>query len=123
MTDHLGLGPVQAMMFFCADPRATAHWWADLLHTPVYEQDGFCWIELIDGTEIGFHPEDVLNNPPGSSTVAYLLCTDLDITIEAIRAAGGSLHRGPLVIDSTRRIAQVQDPFGTVVGLDERRDA
>ena len=121
MTENLHLGPVQAMMFFCADPRASAHWWADLLNASVCEQDGFCWLELVDGLELGFHPEDALKNPPGASTVPYLLCTDLEATIAAIQAAGGSLHRGPLVINATRRIAQVQDPFETVVGLDERR--
>ncbi|WP_371095730.1 VOC family protein [Streptomyces sanglieri] len=37
---------------------------------------------------------------------------------ERLLAAGCEHHRGPLVIGPGRRIAQLRDPFGTVVGIE-----
>ncbi|MCT2547254.1 VOC family protein [Streptomyces atratus] len=37
---------------------------------------------------------------------------------ERLPAAGCEHHRGPLVIGPGRRIAQLRDPFGTVVGIE-----
>jgi len=109
-------------MFFCSNPRECSRWWADLIDVPVKNEDGFFWFELEDGTEVGFHAADDIKNPLGASTVAYLSLADLNAAIATVAGAGGSLHRGPLAIEGDRTIAQVKDPFGTVVGLDERRD-
>ncbi|WP_244178924.1 VOC family protein [Streptomyces rubellomurinus] len=43
---------------------------------------------------------------------------DVDQVRELLLAAGCEHHRGPLTIESGRRVAQLIDPFGVVIGID-----
>ncbi len=71
------------------------------------------------GVELGFHPVDDERNPRGGgSPVVYWGVEDLDQVRERLLAAGCAHHRGPLTIEPGRRIAQLRDPFGTVVGIE-----
>lgn len=74
------------------------------------------WTPL-PGSNSGSTPADPVKNPPGASTVPYWEVDDLDRALARLEAAGAARHRGPLTIDPARRIAQVQDPFGAVIGL------
>jgi predicted enzyme related to lactoylglutathione lyase len=47
--------------------------------------------------------------------------TDLDTTLAAVTAAGGSVLSGPADVDGAGRSAVVADPTGAVVGLREAR--
>lgn len=115
----LALGRVRAIMIFSADPAGSCAWWGRLLGLPVQTSDGgFAWLDLPTGVEIGFHPAEPDENPAGASTVPYWSVPDLDDAVRVVVAAGGRHLRGPLSVAPGRRIAQVVDPFGAVVGLD-----
>lgn len=113
------LGRVSALMVFATDPAQSSQWWSEVTGAPLREEDGFHWLD-INGIEFGFHPADPAKNPLGASTVAYWTTPDLGAAIAGIVAAGGQMHRGPLDVEPGRRIAQVVDPFGAVVGLEQR---
>ncbi|GAA2255972.1 hypothetical protein GCM10010232_51770 [Streptomyces amakusaensis] len=113
---------VRTVMIFADDPEASARWWGGLLDAPVrldVADTGavYAWIETA-GVELGFHPADEARNPRGGSPVVYWGVDDLDRARARLLAAGCAHHRGPLEIAPGRRIAQLRDPFGTVVGVE-----
>lgn len=110
----------RAVVFFADDPATAAQWWAralDLASSEVHSDGDFSWIE-VDGIEIGFHPADPQRNPVGGSPVVYFATDGLDADWARLIALGATPHREPLTLSATRRIIQVRDPFGNVVGLD-----
>jgi predicted enzyme related to lactoylglutathione lyase len=115
----LDVGPIGAVMIFSCDPARSANWWSGLIGAPVHADGGFHWLD-VNGVEFGFHPADPVKNPVGASTVPYWITRDLGQAIAALVEAGGTLHRGPLSVEPGRRIAQVVDPFGAVIGLEQR---
>ncbi|KIF73924.1 glyoxalase [Streptomyces sp. 150FB] len=113
---------VRTVMVFAKDPEASADWWCRLLGTPVKTEVSdtgavYAWGE-IGGVELGFHPADDERNPRGGSPVVYWEVDDVDQARDWLLAAGCEHHRGPLTIERGRRIAQLRDPFGTIVGID-----
>ena len=114
----LGIHGVRAVMVFSADPDASSRWWADIMGVPTHAEGRFRWIDVPGGVELGFHPADTAKNPPGASTVPYWRVDSLHATVQRVTGAGGTLHRGPLDIEDGRRICQVRDPFGLVMGFD-----
>lgn len=119
MPARLRLEHITAVMVFADDPEGSARWWADLTGLAVHSDSGFWWLMAGD-TEFGFHPADPSKNPAGASTVPYWLTEDVDGAVAAVQQHGGHLLRGPLSVEPGRRIAQVVDPFGAVVGIEER---
>lgn len=114
---------VATVMTFATDPAKSARWWADILDAQVHlHQDPrgavYAWIE-IGGVEYGFHPADDERNPRGGSPVVYWQVDgDLDEAREHLLAAGCTHHRGPIEAEPGRRITQIVDPFGTIIGLE-----
>lgn len=104
-------------MFFVSQPSDAANWWAQAMNTVAHHEGEYSFIE-VDELEIGFHPNDDGRNPQGSSTVAYLSTDDIEKSRTHFLQLGCTMHRGPLDISTTRRIAQLTDPFGNVFGLD-----
>ena len=113
---------VRAVMMFSPDPEQACRWWSKVLDVPVnldvVGDSVFAWLEL-DGVEFGFHQADDERNPRGGgSPVVYWSVDDLDKVREVLLAAGCEHHRGPLLAEPGRRIAQLRDPFGTIFGID-----
>ena len=112
---------IRTVMVFVDDPEAAARWWSAVFETDVkLDIDGpnvYAWLD-IDGLEFGFHRASPKNNPHGGSTVPYWAVEDLDTERKRLLDAGCTHHRGPLDVESGRRICQLVDPFGTVFGLD-----
>jgi len=106
-------------MYFVDDPDQAANWWASAMNTEAIHEGEFSYIDIGE-LEIGFHPNNDGRNPYGSSTVAYFRTDDLETRRKYFLGLGCSMHRGPLEISPTRRIAQLTDPFGNVFGLDGR---
>ncbi|MGW2471665.1 VOC family protein [Streptomyces sp. NPDC001665] len=112
-------------MIFTADPAAVASWWGGVLGADVHRNvnevsgDVFAWLD-VGGVEFGFHPLDEGRNPRGGSPVPYWAVDSVDVVRGRLLDAGCVHHRGPLDIGdgSGRRIAQVRDPFGNVIGID-----
>lgn len=113
---------VSTVMYFATDPEKSARWWADALgvgsvHTDVDGDSVYAWF-TIAGVEHGFHQADDERNPRGASPVVYWQVDDLDAARKHLLDAGAVHHRGPLTVEPGRRICQLTDPFGAVVGLE-----
>ncbi|MCX4791920.1 VOC family protein [Streptomyces sp. NBC_01221] len=117
----ISFGGVRTVMVFADDPERSARWWASVLGTEVhFDAAGasvYAWVDVGD-IELGFHPADPVNNPPGASPVVYWSVDNVAAVRQRLLAAGCTHHRGPLAVDDTRTICQIKDPFGTVIGLD-----
>ena len=109
---------VRAVMAFVTAPLEAAAWWSSLTQVPVQQAGEFAWLDLPGGTELGFHPADGERNPLNGNPVVYWAVPDLDATRRALLTAGAVHHRGPFQIAQGRRICQLKDPFGVIVGLD-----
>ncbi|MFF4082580.1 VOC family protein [Streptomyces sp. NPDC001777] len=109
-------------MIFAESPTASGRWWAEVLgadlHLEVEGESEYAWIDL-DGVEFGFHMADDNRNPRGGgSPVPYWAIDDVDAVRQRLLDAGCTRHRGPLQVDPQKKICQLVDPFGVVIGLD-----
>ncbi|WP_217621369.1 VOC family protein [Streptomyces lunaelactis] len=108
-------------MVFVDNPEAAARWWGEVLDAGIQRDVNgtsvYAWIEL-DGIEFGFHPASPKNNPHGGSTVPYWAVENVDTVRKRLLDAGCTHHRGPLDVEPGRRICQLVDPFGTIIGLE-----
>lgn len=107
-------------MFFAPDPETQCRWWADHMLGGEPQHEGlYWWLDSSEGIEVGFHPADSQRNPLGRTPVVYWNSPHgVDRQVQELLVAGCTLHRGPLVIESNRRICQLLDPFGNCFGLD-----
>ena len=58
--------------------------------------------------------------PPGRASL-WLYCDDVDMEVEALRAAGVEIAREPEDMDWGERMAAVHDPDGNVISRGQRR--
>ncbi|MFJ8676262.1 VOC family protein [Streptomyces sp. NPDC093589] len=109
-------------MCFTPSPDASGRWWSEVLgvdlHREVEGDSVYTWLEHDGNMECGFHMADEKKNPPGGSPVPYFSVVDIDAVRQKLLDAGCMHHRGPLQVAPGRKIRQVVDPFGLVVGLD-----
>jgi hypothetical protein len=105
-------------MVFVDDPAASAAWYAHYMgaHARV-ENNDFAWID-VGGIELGFHLSDGGKNANAGSPVIYWGVDSLSVSRAQLIEGGCLHHRGPLVVDESRHICQLVDPFGVVFGLD-----
>lgn len=61
--------------------------------------------EMADGHDV----------PPHFMT--YISVDDVDETVEQVKSKGGTVHREPLDIEGTGRMAVVADPFGAIFAI------
>ncbi|MFD0166327.1 VOC family protein [Streptomyces decoyicus] len=114
---------IRTVMIFSEDPEKSARWWSHVLDTPVHRDvagtNVYTWLDVA-GIELGFHMLDEQRNKRGGSPVPYWSVKHLDTAREKLLNAGCTHHRGPLDVgDGTgRRIAQLVDPFGNIIGID-----
>ncbi|MCQ4045783.1 VOC family protein [Streptantibioticus rubrisoli] len=113
---------IRTVMVFADDPEKSARWWADVLeaeeiHLEVENGRVYAWLD-VDGVELGFHPADDARNPRGGSPVVYWAVDDVDAVRQRLLDAGCTHHRGPIEAEPGRKICQLTDPFGTIIGID-----
>lgn len=106
---------ISQVIVFVEDPAAAARFWAEALDAPL---DARLPLLNIHGLELFFHESDSEKSPAGTSTVVYWRVDDLDATRQRLIDRGCEPWRGPIDIGEGRRICQLRDPFGVVVGLD-----
>ncbi|WP_327259587.1 MULTISPECIES: VOC family protein [unclassified Streptomyces] len=88
----IAFGGVRTVLVFADDPERSARWWASVLGTEVhFDVAGasvHAWLD-VGGIELGFHPADPVNNPPGASPVVYSSVDNVTTT------PGRGLHPPP----------------------------
>ena len=105
------------VLIFVPSVRAAAQWYSTVLQTPASFRDENLASISIGDAKLSFHPADAKGSAGRGGQVAYWRVASLTEAMRAFEAAGASLYRGPLVIDSREGICQMADPFGNLVGL------
>lgn len=109
---------VRAIMVFAQNCSETAAWYGRVFGAGEPVADGAFVYLMVGDVELGFHPADEKQNPPGASTVVYWSVDGVGAARAALLDAGAAPHRGPLRVTDDRTICQLRDPFGNVFGLD-----
>ena len=67
------------------------------------------------GTMVGVRQVEKVNS--GDTTVFHVYVTNIDETLEAVKANGGEVFKGKTVIPAMGWYALLKDPQGNIVGL------
>ena len=86
---------------------------------PVEDTENFVSFKVA-GVSLDITSPDAKNPFSCGGSIGYWLVDDLDQVLEKVKELGGEIYRGPLKVTETNRIiAQIKDPFGNVIGLEE----
>jgi predicted enzyme related to lactoylglutathione lyase len=115
----LNVTRIDSVLFFVSDIHAAAQWYASLFESTVeYENPHYAFVRTPFST-FGFHPADEKCPGGRGGSVTYLEVANVDAAIALISEKGASLHRGPLTTSPGPRVAVIQDPFGSLLGISE----
>lgn len=106
---------VERIVFFVDDVEDALAWYQHVLGGDV-DRSGLPTV-VVGGVQLGFHPADAKTPASVGGTVAYCAVASLDTALERFHDGGAAIYRGPLEIEDGRRICQLRDPFGNVLGL------
>jgi predicted enzyme related to lactoylglutathione lyase len=104
------------VIIYSADPEADRAFFADVLAYPHLDAGGGWLIFKLPPTEIAMHPA-------GGSTAShefYLMCDDIDATVEELTAKGVEFSQ-PVTEERWGRLVRFQLPGGGELGMYEPR--
>ena len=109
---------IGGVMYFSSEPKNSLKWYSELLEVnPNYLDDyDFFYLE-IDVCIIEFHQTDSKNSVGTEGQVCYWNVVDFDKVYQRILNHGASIYRAPIKIENGRKMAQLQDPFGNIIGI------
>lgn len=110
----------QTLRLHSKDVARSRNWYKNLFDaTPIEDQETFVSFQIANVClDIVLADEKSPTSTGGS--VGYWLVEDLEYFIEKAEKSGGKIHRGPLIVKETqRRIVQIIDPEGNVIGFEE----
>jgi predicted enzyme related to lactoylglutathione lyase len=109
---------IDGVVFIVEDPDAARAWYADLFEVEPRRLEAFDFTYLdIGGVVVEFLQADAKSQPGTNGQVAYWLVPSFEAFVARATDRGASLYRGPIDIEDARRMAQLQDPFGNVIGI------
>lgn len=110
-------GPIAAVMVHVPDVPAALEWYARAFPEAVRRQvDGFTLLDL-GGVTLELVPADAKVASGAAGSVVYWSVPDFGTRLAQWQAWGAELYRGPMDIEDGRRMAQVRDPWGNLLGL------
>ena len=74
---------------------------------------------LIEGVALEVVQEDEKVPSGAAGSVVYWKTDNFDQKLRLLETLGAQLYRGPKEIEGGRRMCQVKDPFGNLIGLRE----
>jgi predicted enzyme related to lactoylglutathione lyase len=111
------LNSIRSVVYFSDNLQEAGQWYEHILGiAPYRSDDNFVGFHLGD-CDLCLHPKDQRSTQ--SSQVLYWTVDDLDTTIAALQAEGSTLNREPISVPEGGRVAQLEDPFGNILGLTE----
>lgn len=109
----------QTLRLSVVSVRKSASWYESFLGIRPHEiSDHFA------SFQVGLHTFDLAQADGKSPTskggsVGYWLVDDLDKALSCAKNLGARIHRGPLRVEEIgRTIVQIEDPFGSIIGLE-----
>ena len=109
---------IDGVMYFAADPRSLLEWYAELFSVEIcHIQDiGFSYLN-INGFIVEVHPADGKNKTGKNGQVTYWHIPDFDSFLAKAVNMGASVYRGPMNIEDNKKMAQLLDPSGNLIGI------
>ena len=109
---------IDGIMYFSSEPKKSLHWYSELFEIkPSYQEEyDFYYLE-VNGSIIEFHQVDSKNGVGTEGQVCYWKVVDFDKVYNRMLSLGASAYRGPMEIDYGRKMAQLKDPFGNLIGI------
>jgi predicted enzyme related to lactoylglutathione lyase len=98
-------------VLFSRDPEAVRAYFRDVLEFATVDAGGGWLIFALPPAELGVHPADA-----SSSASLYLLCDDLDSTMEEL-SGRGAVFAGPIAEQEWGRVVSLALPDGGELGL------
>lgn len=87
---------------------------------PIEDSDFFVSFK-IGTTNLDITLPDQKNPYSTGGTIGYWLVDDVNLVLKKAESLGGKLYRGPLELpEIQRKILQIQDPFGNVLGFESK---
>ncbi|WP_227874362.1 VOC family protein [Tumebacillus algifaecis] len=112
---------VDEVLFFVQDVSEAKRWYMKVFETsPTFDDPNYCTFQLGRVT-IGLHPADAKTSAGVAGQVVYWRVEDLQSSIAHFEAHGCTLFRGPILGIDGVHVCQLQDPFGNVWGLVEKK--
>ena len=115
----MAANPIAAVMIHVADVGAALLWYERAFPEAVRVFHGDPAFECLSlhGVQLEFVPRDskVSSGPCGS--VIYYRVAHFDAALAHFQRLGSSVYRGPIDIENSQRMCQVQDPWGNCVGI------
>jgi len=109
---------IDGVMLIVEEPAAAREWYVGLFDTePSYLEEFDFWYLDVGGFVIEFLQADPKSQPGVNGQVCYWLVESFNSFVERAVSLGAILYRGPIEIDRGLRMAQLQDPFGNVIGI------
>jgi predicted enzyme related to lactoylglutathione lyase len=108
-----------SVVFFVRELRKAATWYEKVLSISPYRTDrDFIGFHLGD-VSLGFHRLDKKAGKASGVQIIYWKVSNLDEAIRIFIENGAIIFRKPIQIPEGGRVAQIQDPFGHILGLKE----
>lgn len=110
----------QAIRIISKDLSRSRDFYSSLFEISPFEDEEAFVSFLINGVSLDLCLEDLKNPSSVGGSVGYWLVEDLDKLIQKALSLGASVYRGPIdVLVTGRRIIQIQDPVGGIMGFEE----
>jgi RimJ/RimL family protein N-acetyltransferase/predicted enzyme related to lactoylglutathione lyase len=109
---------IDFVYLFTSDLPASRLWYQLVLGiAPVVDLENY--VEYRPGGRCGLclHPADKKSPSTTGGSVSYWKVRNFDETILHFQSHGAKIYRGPLEIPGAKRICQLADPIGNVIGL------
>lgn len=93
-------------------------WYEKVLGTkPYIDVEGFVEFRIEGGCGLAIGEADEKSPFSTGGCIGYWNVDNLEGSIDHFKAHGAVVYRGPLEIEDGKRICQIKDPFGNVIGL------
>jgi len=111
-----GLGTV---IYHVPDLDRAKAWYSSAFQLQPYFDEPFYVGFNIAGYELGLNPHHTTARPGPGGVVAYWRVTDIDAVLEHFVTVGATVVTEVQDVGGGIKVADVQDPFGNVIGLIE----
>ena len=112
-------GPaLDGIMFVVDEPEMARGWYARLFAVEIKTLSEFAFEYLeIGGFVVEFLQSDERSQPGIRGQVGYWSVPHFDRFVGRALQMGASVYRGPIDIEQGRKMAQLSDPFGNLLGV------
>ena len=121
MTVHVA--PIAAILVHVDDVEAGLRWYARAFPraTRSSGNGGAAECLYLEGVQIELVPVDAKVGFGPFGSVVYWKVAHFQTALEHLLVVGAKLYRGPLEIENSESMCQVQDPWGNCIGIRGRR--